>query len=369
MRTLPTFSLLLLAVLVLAGPVSASEDAPSVSTSALPAASLLPVANPICSQAFIEAERQLGLPAEPTAVPTAPATAPATIDEGPPTAVDGADPERLDEAIRACSSLEDWLAGAQLDPDALLGADAMALLVARCIDPSADLSAYATCRSLADALATPAPTPTPSPVPAASPAPTPTAPTTPSGKDAEPTSKRPGTSKPAADGRVRLPRKLTAKVPGATKIRYFDIEGRTASTLLKQTLKRARPRCGIHQALACVNMSWRIQTSQSGSTESCTIAGVTWTLTSTVHLPRWTKPNRVDAALLQWWKKVLKQSARHEARHIEIQKTELARLRRQLVGRPCSALGSSVKQAQRRSNKAQNAFDRRESRKSLPPAS
>jgi hypothetical protein len=132
MRTLATLSCLLLFIFAGSGPVLAAEASPSPA----PSAAATPLAvNPICSQAFAAAETLLS---------------PGTVDgeNGAP----GAAPARLDVAIRSCASLPDWAAAARLYPDALHGAEAMALLMERCADPTADLDGYATCQSLAVAL-------------------------------------------------------------------------------------------------------------------------------------------------------------------------------------------------------------------------
>lgn len=120
---------------------------------------------------------------------------------GPPTAVSpSASPWAfdelavLDEAMRRCSSVEEFAAAAALHPDVLGEIGAMEFLIARCRNPATDLSRYATCASLERALATPTPTPvattSPSPVATATPSPEPTAKRTfgtESKKKAEPT--------------------------------------------------------------------------------------------------------------------------------------------------------------------------------------
>jgi predicted secreted Zn-dependent protease len=341
MRTLVTIATLILLVAFGHGSVVAQEASPSAAPTA--SATPAPQANPVCVQAFASAAALAAATPAPGATPL-------------PTPA----PDRLDAAIRSCSSLEDWVIGSFMHPGALMIDEPLEFLVDRCTDPTTGLDAYATCNSLATAMATPTPAPTPSPTPAPTPKPTATPTATPGGQQS--------TAQVGTDGRVRLPRKLSAKVPGATKVRYFAIGGQSASTLIKQTLKRAKPHCGVHNALACVNLSWRVQTTQSGSGSACTIQSVTWTLAATVHLPRWTKPNRVDPALLRWWRKVLKQSARHEAQHVKIQRAELGKLRGQLVGRSCSSFQKVLKRIQKRSNKAQATFDKKERSKPLPLA-
>ena len=369
MRILATLTSLLIIAFAGHGPVAAADASPSPDpvpsavgdTSLLPSPvpSALPVTNPICAQAFVTAAAEVVGPSGPGGEDDGTGVVAALAES-----IEGEEPtdsvsDRLDAAIRACASIEDWSAAAQLHPDALLGADAMTLLAARCSDASAELDAYATCRSLVEALATPSPSPTPTPEP------TPKATQAP--KKGSSSSGQASTVQVGADGKVRLPRRISAKVAGATSVRYFKIGGQTGPTLVQQTQKRARRHCGSHRALACVNLRWQVQTTQTGPAASCTITGAAWTLSSVVHLPRWSSPKRVDPDLLKWWRKVLNQSARHEAQHIKIQRGQLTKLRAQLIGKPCSSFDRLLKRAQRRSSKAQDAFDTRESTKPLPP--
>ena len=359
MRTLVSLVLLLALQAVTLGPV-AEAQAPTDAAPA-PVASPPTAIDPVCEQSFA------------ALATTASASAPGA---------DTADDERLDDTIRACGSILEWTSAAWLHADKLGDVEPLRHLQARCADETASLDVYATCRSLDIALAPPGPAdaetiPAPdvplepitaaTPVPAASATPMPAATSQPTGSPGTTTTGEGSAPRVGADGQVRLPRNLRARVPGATRIRYFDIAGRSAPVLVRQTLRRSAPHCGVHDALACVRLTWRVQTVQAGTT-TCTVAKAYSTVTSEVFLPRWSNPRRVDPELLRWWRKVLLDSARHEARHISILQTELTRLRRQLVGRPCSSIGRLVDRARKRSDKAQAAFDRRESAKPLPPA-
>lgn len=374
MRTTAILASLLVAMLSGAGSTLAAETPPSVEPS--PSSPPPPVVNPICEQAFRLAEQRIGAAAEETAAAGDPAAADDADDEAADDEAAVSTPgteelpsDRLDDAVRACASLDDWRAAAQLHPDALGGIDPLAHLLDRCLDAEAGLDAYATCRSLALALATPDPEPTPTAAPEATPKPsaTPKPTARPSGQRGTPI----GSAidlEPGADGLVQLPKRLTAKVPGASRVRYFRVGGRSAAALVQQTLRRARKHCGSHRALACVNLRWQVQTTQDTSASSCAIGGVSWTLDSTVYLPRWSRPDRVDPDLVRWWRKVLRQSARHEAQHIRIQRRHLRELKDRMVGKSCSATDRMLERLAKRSGREQAAFDRKESAKPLPPA-
>ena len=80
-------------------------------------------------------------------------------------------------------------------------------------------------------------TPSPTPIPTATPAPIPTAipmpvPTT-----------------------VPLP-KLTAKVAGATKIKYFKVRGESPAAILADVVLRSKSSCKAADTLACVSLRW-----------------------------------------------------------------------------------------------------------------
>jgi predicted secreted Zn-dependent protease len=263
--------------------------------------------------------------------------------------------------------------GALLHPGAVGEAEAIGLLDDRCSHPATQLEAYATCRSLQAALADAQP----DTGDLAEATDTEQTPTVAAATASEPPARSPTAAArpvnqsipvPGPDGRVKLPRKLRAEVPGATRVQYFSVAGRSASALVTQTLRRAAPHCGVHNALACVNLTWHVETTQHTEAGACTVVDATSAVSSVVHLPRWTKPKRVDAELLTWWRRVLADSARHEARHIRILQKELTQLRKRLVGRPCSSVHRLIDRARQRANKSQAVFDRRESAKPLPPA-
>ena len=278
--------------------------------------------------------------------------------------------DRLDGTIRACGSLIEWTVGALQHPGAAGEAEPIGLLYDRCSQPDSGLDAYATCRSLQAALASPQPDTTepqgtidepPASQPPASqpPAPSPT-------PAARPLNQ--AIPVPGPDGRVKLPRKLRAEVPGATRIRYFDVSGRSASA--PREADAATCRAPLWRAQCPRLRGPHLARGDDPRTEegACTVVDATSAVSSVVHLPRWTKPKRVDAELLTWWRKVLADSARHEARHIRILQigagpaTQAPRGPTLRLGRP------SHRPSQKRANQSQTVFDRRESAKPLPPA-
>jgi predicted secreted Zn-dependent protease len=171
----------------------------------------------------------------------------------------------------------------------------------------------------------------------------------------------PGTAAPILPELVRLPKNLTPRVRGATRVRTFDVRGRDGQEVLRDVFKKAKRRCDMqHGTLACVNNRWTLAWTFRGSGPSCRIIGAAVRLTSTVNLPRWVGTKRVEVSDLEWWRRRIRDSARHEATHIAIQKKHLGALRKNLVGKRCSTRERLVKRAYARADKAQADFDTRE---------
>ena len=303
-----------------------------------------PAGNPLCDWAFQQAaELVLG---DPAGVPR-PMASPASWQ--------GRD--LLDEAIRMCSSVEGFSASAALHPVTLLGADPVAVLVARCHDPAAGLDGYGPCVSLVHLLATPPPTP----VPTASPSPAPTA------APAEPTP-RP-TAPPSSSGRARPPDTLTrvpsvrAEVAGADRIRYLPVRGSTPSRLAglepggRPVLRWPRPAGDRLRHDPTVVHS---QLRPDAATGSCTITDVDVGRLAVAYVPQWTAPRRVPASLAWWWRKLVARIGWHEAQHIKIATQHLARFPRLVTGKPCATYGRLARQWSRDLGAAQRAFDRRD---------
>jgi len=160
---------------------------------------------------------------------------------------------------------------------------------------------------------------------------------------------------------VRIP-KLDATIAGATKIRYFSVAGTSPNQLLDQVVAKSKPFCKTEDTLACVMNSYdaRWVTTTYFATGACQVTSERVTLTSTVSLPRWTAPARVQPALVTWWKKMFAHFAWHEGQHIKIQRAYDSRLASLLVGQRCSAAQAIVRKWQRSLQAAQDAFDRKD---------
>jgi predicted secreted Zn-dependent protease len=161
---------------------------------------------------------------------------------------------------------------------------------------------------------------------------------------------------------------MTARVPGASSIRYFSIRGDSPNELIGQASRRSARFCPKHAA-ACVRYrpSVRARTETNTRTGSCRIVGVTATLTADVFLPRWAMPERVEPALLAWWRKMFRRIAAHEAQHIRIAIRALDALPRRIVGRPCSAFNAAFARWSSALTRQQDAFDIRDRQRPLPP--
>ncbi len=198
-------------------------------------------------------------------------------------------------------------------------------------------------------VATPEPVASPSAMPSASPAalPTPVAPETPS--------------------TVRVPR-LTAKVPGATQIRYFGVKGSSPDALLTSAVLRSRASCKSNDTLACVflggTIRWTART--VGATGACTIVSPQVSRTAVVYLPRWDSPTRVQPALVAWWKKMADHLVWHEGQHIKIRKAYDAKLVRQMQGHSCSSAKAIERRWRHDLQAAQHQFDAKDIRWPYP---
>ena len=122
--------------------------------------------------------------------------------------------------------------------------------------------------------------------------------------------------------------------------------------------------CPTH-ALACTNIQPRIQPLvTTGGT--CRVIGVRASLSIEAVLPRWAGPQRVYPELAAWWRLAAKKIGTHEAQHIRIANQHLAKLRREIVGKPCSALQAYATKWSRQLTAAQDAFDRKDAERPWP---
>ena len=83
-------------------------------------------------------------------------------------------------------------------------------------------------------------------------------------------------------------------------------------------------------------------------------------LSSTVYMPRWTKPKRVPPELVTWWKKVVAHIAWHEGQHIAIQKRWIAKLEDRVEGKSCDRAQGIINDWSKDAKAAQRAFDRKD---------
>lgn len=176
---------------------------------------------------------------------------------------------------------------------------------------------------------------------------------------------------PAASDLVPLP-KLSYAISKA-KVEYFGIEGTTYRELMASLADASAEPCadveqvptvGERIIAGCLSPSIRTRTVTSRSctatscVSTCKVTAVTGS--SVVHLPRWAAPSMVPTLLLAWWKTVAADIRRHEARHVTIFTQWLAKLRKEAVGRSCSAWPSIQLRWAKKMGTAQAAFDRAE---------
>ena len=157
---------------------------------------------------------------------------------------------------------------------------------------------------------------------------------------------------------VRVP-KLTAKVKGATRIKYFGVKGDSPDALLDSTVRKSKAACELGDALACVslrpNIRWTNRTRVA--TGACTIVAPKVDLKSTVYLPRWKSGKPVQPALVAWWGKMVDHMAWHEGQHIKIQKKFDAKLPKLMAGRACSSANKIIKKWNKSVRVAQDKFN------------
>jgi predicted secreted Zn-dependent protease len=157
---------------------------------------------------------------------------------------------------------------------------------------------------------------------------------------------------------VPLP-KLTGKVKGATKVKYFRVTGDSPDALLDSTVQKSKAACKSDDTLACVLLRPKIHWTDwtRVATGACTIGSPQVDFVSTVHLPRWKSAARVEPSLLAWWKKMVNHMAWHEGQHISIANRYEAKLAKAMDGQRCSAANKIIKKWFRAERAAQAKFD------------
>lgn len=310
--------------------------------------------NPICDFAFRQALADLQTTPDP--VPDASGTPGPDLAATEPTV----EVSILDQAIRSCASLDEFIAAASMYPEMLGDTDPQVFLAGRCWDSSAGLDAYATCQSFERAIATPSPSPSPSPTPGPTPKRTPRPTSKPTPKPT-PTARSAARPKASASrkGTAWVPQGFRARVAGADRVRYFDIRGKSPNALMASASRRAKRFCSSGRAIACVRSSGpRLRGIVSGTTGRCTTTSVSWPSSATVaYMPRWTAPKRAPRHVVWWWKKVGARIGWHEAQHVRIYWEHRAKFPR-LVGKPCAKADRKTSNWAKTLSREQKAFDR-----------
>ena len=229
----------------------------------------------------------------------------------------------LDLTILSCPNEAAWLAAATAH-QALIGDDAAESLSRRCTDPSAGLDGNGACSS---------------------------------------TDSPPREPEDAVE-LVDLP-DVKPRVRGASRTRYYPVTGRSPDELFTQMQVNGARSCPSH-ALACVNIQPSIRPLVSSGAGGCRVIDVRASLSMEANLPRWAGPDEVYPELVDWWRKAARRIGTHESEHIRIANRHLARLRREIVGKPCAALNAYVARWSRDLTAAQDAFDKKDMERPWP---
>lgn len=183
---------------------------------------------------------------------------------------------------------------------------------------------------------------------------------------------------PPGSALVALP-SIGIQVPGST-IDYFAVQGDTVNELAVAVGRGGVKACGEIEyewfrgdarpsactATRFADLRRSIVTSGDPSSSSCTITRATLAVEFTIHFPRWTKPERVPAPLLRWWREIVTFIRVHEAGHVDISRAQVNSLNARLKGAKCSATSSIIRKWAGQFSAAQEAFDRREYQKPWP---
>lgn len=181
-------------------------------------------------------------------------------------------------------------------------------------------------------------------------------------------SPRTGTS---TAGLVALPKLSVKAITGAT-ISYFGVSGDTSGELHDSIEDGGLRVCGAiryewyrgdRSPAGCAAtrlLDGFIGFEASSSTGACRAFADTSKAHTTVHIPRWISPDRVPAWLLEWWRGEVARIRDHEAQHVAIFRTMVAKLPGLIDGVGCAQVGAIIDRWAQQVNAAQEAFDRAE---------
>ena len=191
----------------------------------------------------------------------------------------------------------------------------------------------------------------------------PSAPTTPPTLNAPtaaptPTPTPEPTAAPTSD-RVARPA-FPVSVRGAV-IAWFSVTGDSPASLIASLQAAGTAACNLDSSWACFSGTYTYTYTPSTDPKSgvCTITSVDLTPTYTIILPRWSAPDRVPAALVDWWKQVLAQLVWHESQHLAIAQSYAPSIKAAIAAGPCTEAGSkaAAKAAMVPLTAAQDDFD------------
>jgi predicted secreted Zn-dependent protease len=177
----------------------------------------------------------------------------------------------------------------------------------------------------------------------------------------------PATADPTTDAGLVALTLLSAPVPGATSIHYFEISGSNPNSLMADDTAKGSALCQ-GDADACVAPDWaKFEVSLGYVGRVCTVVVGSILPSYTVYMPRWSSPGRVPPQLLVWWRAVLDHIAWHEGHHITIENGLIPALRQKLSAASCSTAQSIEDAWRQQLNAAQDAFDAQDRATYSPP--
>ena len=183
---------------------------------------------------------------------------------------------------------------------------------------------------------------------------------------------------PAGVATAPLP-EIDAAIAGA-EMAYFDVEGTTVDELIEAVGRGALRACGgiDYEWLegdttpsACTITRFPQFGSEIeetlGADGACRIEADPH-VSFIIHIPRWSGPERVPAAIVDWWRATILFIRDHEAGHVRISQDHAVGLEERLDGAPCDAAERIVQNWAAALGDAQEFYDRREYVKPWPVA-